>query len=72
MAGGWLEASVAHFSKGWDLPGADDLSELAAGVPDPSGELAQLASRLIAGPLKVGGEKPNVAKWASFLAPAFQ
>ena len=68
MTGGWVEASRAHFSKGWNVPGADDLSELVAGAPYPSSELAQIADRLIAEPSGgVGGANPNVAKWASFL-----
>lgn len=67
VAGGWRDALGARFSKGWNVPGADDLSELVAGAPDASSELAQIADRLIADPSVVGGANPNVAKWESFL-----
>jgi len=66
-AAGWVKASAAHFSKGWEVPGADDLSDLVAGAPNPSSELAQIANRLIAEPALVGGTTPNLAKWAAFL-----
>ena len=70
VAGGWVEASRAHFSKGWDVPGADDLSDLVAGAPyESSGSLrsrtALLPSRLSSaaqGPMWRSGH-PSSGSW---------
>jgi hypothetical protein len=64
---GWVEASRAYFSKGWDVPGAEDLSDLVAGAPEESSELARIADHLMVDPALLGGVKPDVAKWTTFL-----
>lgn len=67
ITGGWIEAADAHFSRGWEVPGADDLSDIAASSPGSASELAAISASLIAEPAALGGANPDMYKWTSFL-----
>lgn len=67
LEGEWIRADGAHFSRGWKIEGADDLSDLADAARESDSELAALTSRLIAPPERVGGQRVKPARWLQFL-----
>lgn len=68
VAGGWLAADQAMFSRGWEVPGAADLSDLLDAAPDSSSELASLAGLLVAPPAALGlGAVNDHRRWQGFL-----
>lgn len=69
QSGAWVPAPSARFGGPWSLPGADDLTQLAAAATEETPELASLRGILVADPTEFpGGGRETTARWHAFLA----
>ncbi|MGW5191740.1 sacsin N-terminal ATP-binding-like domain-containing protein [Kribbella sp. NPDC004138] len=70
QSGAWVPATSARFGGAWSLPGADDLTQLAAAATEETPELASLRGILVADPTEFpgGGGQETMARWQAFLA----
>ena len=67
ITGGWVAAPRAFFSAGWAVAGAQELSDIVAGAPNESSELARLGASLVVGPADLFDADEDVKRWVEFL-----